>query len=174
MMTTDASAGSDELKDVNLPRLILDQRLLLAQALSQMLRELIDKENQHRQAFRHVKLVRLLPSSFFQALAEIPGIIGAKGQNSVASTRTNEIRTAVNRFRQALEERGGVECYGDAPLCLDNVLRSLSELENYCRRENTSTLSLGQVEASLRLCTRELMSLIRIATEVDSEYANEV
>lgn len=171
LLTTGADSDA-KLKDVNVLELIYSQRNCLTRALTALVAKLQEEEMEHRKKFRNEKLVDAFPQSLGYIYEKIAEAIDGKPSLWNGAALVDSIIKAIETFNTALDSRGIREAYDDSVgQELRTVEYPLAELHRYFSNPEESKLNGQDANIFLFFIKGGVEKLVRIAEEIDEEYA---
>jgi ribonucleotide reductase beta subunit family protein with ferritin-like domain len=155
--------------NVNVVKLIHDQRDILPAFLQQVIEKLRKEKMDHRAEFKDEKLKRIFPDTlgyFYQKIAEsidggVPGALG--------TMHLDYITEMIQKFQQALDKRGLLQAHNMDDL--DIVEYPIAELRKYFETPTESKLNAKDANIFLAFIRSQTDSLITFAKEIDEDYS---
>jgi hypothetical protein len=170
LLTTYATDDT-KFQDVNIPQLIESQRNILRTTLNGVIEKLKEEEMKHRDQFKDKKLADIFPQTLSYYFEKIGESIHGSKSSEFGAIHVKIIAETVDRFKDALSERGILEAYDSISYELDLIEYPLGELRKFFENQEESKLNSKDAYIFTYFISKHIDSLIRMAKEIDEEYA---
>jgi hypothetical protein len=170
MMTQQAN-GSHEMKQVNLPEMVELQRTEIGAAMLRIATKLKEEEMAHRTQFRDKKLAALFPAWLGHTHEKVSEAIG-NGEHEFGAAMLGSVAECVDKFKAELTERGLLDG-GMMAHDIAELERPTARLRDYFAGSATE-LTPEDARVFHFFLQEKLKGLMRLAVEIDAEYAKGV
>jgi hypothetical protein len=171
MLVYPKDGGRPEFKGVGIADLVQRQMAEMAALLGRVLERLVEDEREHRRAFQNRRLADLGPVGYMvEKVGE--GLRDANAQ-AFAVAGLQSIQRTIAATREAMEERGIVECYADS---VGSTLNELALVIDRIGRRLDGHLPEwedGDVEVYRYYLQAKLDELREVLEEIDEDYASD-
>jgi hypothetical protein len=156
-------------QNVPVMELIAKQRKEAARILSEVIKELSVKDEEHKSKFRSESLkdtFHLVLYAFEKISEEIRG-----SQAILSKWAVGELQSALDRFEQLLKKRGmGIETYDSVKFHYSEIEYPLAELRKFLDGQTSDVASPKAARVYADALQVSFMELMDIAGEIDEEY----
>ncbi len=170
LMTFEPNQRPSNLRYVSLKSLRDTQRVQLEKALYALLQALRQEEMEHRQRFRHEKLVELFPDSPDYQLESL-GEAVRRSRWEDGARQVAMIRGVVEQFKVALERRRIAGAYPGIEHLIERLEDPSARLAEYFSERGRGRLSANDAETVAAGLRNGMSELKEMAGELDAEYA---
>jgi hypothetical protein len=154
-------------------KLIDSQRTETVRILSEVVNDLRDQEEFHRQEFRDIKLVKVFDQSSY-AFEKIFEESRGDALPVLGSWAFDHLAHSLDEFGRLLAERGiGIDAYDSIKYLYEEIEHPLAELGKFLRREESEIVSRKGAVVFTDALRQHFERLRNIAGEIDEEYAGQ-
>jgi hypothetical protein len=172
LMTTYTNSDT-KFQDVNVPQLIESQRNILRITLADVVEKLREEEMKHRDQFKAKRLADVFPQTLSYYFEKIAEAIHGNKPSEFGAIHVKHVIETINRFKDALDERGILEAHDSINYELSLIEYPLGELRAFFDSPQESKLNNKDAYIFMFFVSRHIDGLIKIAEEIDEEYASE-
>lgn len=173
LLTTYAS-GNTKFQDVNVPQLIESQKNILRTTLSDVVEKLKEEEMTHREQFNAKRLADVFPQTLGYYFEKIGEAIHGNKPSEFGAIHVKLVIETIDRFKDALNERGILEAYDSIDYDLSLIGYPLGELRDFFDSpQESKKLNNEDAYIFMYFISKHIDGLIKIAEEIDEEYADE-
>ena len=168
MLMSYSDKADSYFQNVPVMELIAKQRKEAARILSEVIKELNVRDEQHKSKFRSESLkgVFHLVLYAFEKISE-----ELRGQPILSQWAVGELQSSLDRFEQMLNNRGmGLETYDTVKFHYGEIEYPLGELRKFLHGEPSDIASPKAARVYADALQVSFMELIDIAGEIDEEY----
>jgi hypothetical protein len=165
--------GNTKFRDINVRRLIEQQRDVLKVILGEVIGKLKEEELKHKKKHKEIKLQEIFPSTlqyYFEKISE--AIFGEKSEE-FGAMHVNLIINIIDDFKKELKKRDVLEAYDPIKYYLDLIEYPLTELHNFFKVPENTKLDKKDAYIFMYFINNHIEKLIKIAEELDEEYSAE-
>ncbi len=161
-------------QNVPVLELIAKQRKEAARILSEVIKELNVKDEEHKKEFRSESLKETFHLVLY-AFEKISEELRGSKPVVLAKWAVGELQSALDRFEQMLKKRGmGVETYDSVKFHYGEIEYPLGELRKFFEGEPSEIASPRAARVYAEAVQVSFMELMDIAGEIDEEYLRAV
>ena len=173
MLMTSFPDKDTEFTNFNVPTLISDQRNILSKTLTEVIGRLGKEEMEHREKFKDENLADIFPQTLHYYYEKIGETIYGGKLVLLGAANLKLVIDSVERFKNALNERGILKAYDSVIYDLELVEYPLAELRKYFEEPDSSKLNSKDAYIFLEFIRHQIDTLIQYAKEIDEEYSSE-
>jgi hypothetical protein len=163
--------GGEMFQYVSVPELIEKQRAEAARILSEVVEDLRDQEETHREQFRKVSLMRVFDNVSYAFEKIFEGIRGDSVPN-LGTWAVGCLQKSLDDFGELLKARGlGIRSYDSLQYTYDKIEHPLTELTKFVRSEPSEIASNKSAVVFAEALQSHFDELRQMAGEIDREYA---
>ena len=170
LMTTYPDDRSPLLRHVNIPSLIESQQLILTQALTAVLKELMKEEAEHKAMFKSDHVQEAFPKVLHYYFEKVYEAIHGSKPAEFGSMHIKLIAEAIETFKAKLDKRGILKAYDSVTYLLELLDYPISQLSEYFTQPNSSGIDNKSAYIFAFFVERKLEELKGIAVEIDEQY----
>jgi len=173
LMTTYPDGRSPLFRHVNIPSLIESQQVILAQALTAVLKELMKEEAEHKAMFKSNHVQDAFPKMLNYYFEKVNEAIHGGNPAELGSIHIKLIAAAMETFKAKLKQRGILKAYDSVTYLLELLDYPISQLSAYFTQPNSSTLDNKSAYIFTFFVERKMEELKEIAVKIDEQYDSE-
>lgn len=170
--------GGEEIRDINIPKLLEDQKKYVSQVLRRVVKQLETEMTAHKKKFQNEKLVECFPEVWSYHISKLAeGTYKRTKVNAVmALVSLHSLENILEAFREALARRGiELDTYDSVKWLYNELEYPLSELRDFFEAvKKMSNPTLDHRAAYIFACyiRDKIGELRKIAQEIDENYAS--
>lgn len=161
---------------VSLPDLAADQRMLIAEILTQVIADLEKEQATHKEKFRMEKLAALFPDTLSYHFEKIFEASRDPELAMLGKINLDMISKALGRLREALERRGiGLDTYDSIKYLYDEIGYPITKLEQLFGGVNDvggETVKGKDAYIFAFFVDRKMNELKELVQEIDQDYSS--
>jgi hypothetical protein len=158
---------------INVLTLIERQRAEATRILLEVVEDLREQEQAHRDKFRGVKLEKTFAQTGY-AFEKIFEELRRDSVRGVSSWGIDHLQKSLDDFDGLLKERGlGVDAYDSIKYLYEEIRHPLDELKKFLNEGSSEVLSFKSAVVFASALTTSFDRLREIAREIDEEYESE-
>ena len=173
LMTTFPKGRSPLFRHVNIPSLIESQQMILAQALTAVLKELKKEEAEHKAMFKTNHIQDAFPKTLHYDFEKVNEALLGNKPVDFGTIHIKQIARAIETFKANLEQRGILKAYDSVTYLLELLNYPISQLSSYFNHLNSSTLDKKSAYIFTFFVEKKMEELKEIAAEIDEQYHTE-
>jgi hypothetical protein len=170
LMTTYPDGRSPLFRHVKIPSLIKSQQLILAQALTAVLKELMKEEAEHKAMFKSDRVQDVFPKVLHYYFEKVYEAIHGGKPAELGAMHIKLIAEDIEAFKSKLDKRGILKAYDSVTYLLELLDYPVSQLSDYFAQHSSSALDNKRAYIFAFFVERKLEELKGIAVEIDEQY----
>ena len=165
------SDGTQKFRQISIPNLIDDQKKLIADMLTSILKELEAEHKAHREKFKMTKLADIFPETLEYAFEKAGNGIYEEPRG-LEQWGIDQIKVTVHSFLDAVEQRdkGIAQNLADDYQYIDHAIARVEQI--IATREQHTSQPIDQLDGHIYLSflRQRVEDLRRYASEIDEDY----
>jgi hypothetical protein len=169
-LLTMPATGEAQFRNIDVPKMITDQRRAVLAALTSVVAKLREDERAHRETFRETKIADTLSGMPYRH-EKISGAISGSTPVILGIGMLEEVASHLSQFEKALRDRGPIEAYETVIYDLGRLEYPIGKLREYLSQSPDSTLNQSDAEIMHFFIFKTIEDLCEVARDIDRVYA---
>lgn len=173
LMTTYPDNRSPFFHHVSIKSLVKDQRDIMQNVLTEVLRKLKAEEANHRAKYRDQRLQDVFPPTLGYYFQKIGNAIDGSNPKEFGKMHIQLVAEVIEAFKERLKKRGILQAYDSIVYLIDLIEYPIQELTMYFADSTCSSLNAKGAHIFAFFIDKHIEELKSIAKEIDEDYNSE-
>lgn len=164
--------GNDpQFLNVDISKLIDEQRTIHAEILEKIIKKLIEEDNMHKENFKDEKLINIFPQTLSYHFSKIFEGIHSPSKRIISKINLGTVNNVFSNFKKSLEKRDILSAYDAISYEIKELEYPLGELNSFFDQPNDSYLNDKSAYIFTHFLRDKFNLLQEFAKELDEDYS---